>query len=341
MTASSFKSLRQSAEVILTRFGLVVVPRLPRQLIVAMAKLFGSAAYYLDGTRRRIGQANLDIAFGDSKSTDEKRKILKSSFRSFAGTLFDILWFTHNSTARLQKYVNIDDKTSALICRDEPQILITGHLGNWETGGQAIAAYGVPIHSIAAPLQNPRVEALFTPNRKLTGQQIIHKEGAIRAMLRVLSKGEKVSLLMDQNTKPSDGGVFTPFFGLPVLVSTGPAAIALRTGAKLVFGYCIPRENGTYRLLVMDSLPVERHEGKPNQEAVDTLTARILSKAEEATRLYPEHWMWMYKRWKYIPSDYDRKNFPWYAKTFSKKFDMQNARMVPAPVNPSQKNVSV
>lgn len=328
MTASPFKNLRQSVEVMLTRFGLLVVPRLSRRMILFLAKLCGSAAYYLDGNGRRIGEANLDIAFGDSKSQLEKKSILKGSFQCFARTLFDILWFTHDSAERLPKYVRFDKDASTLVDQHEPQILITAHLGNWETGGLAMAARGVPIHSIAAPLRNLRVEALFTPTRQSTGQRIIHRQGAIRAMLRILSKREKIVLLMDQNTKPSDGGVFTPFFGLPVLVSTAPAAIALRTGARLIFGYCVPHENGTYRVLLLDSMPVERHEGKPSQQDVDTLTAKISSKSEEVIRLYPEHWMWMYKRWKYVPPGYDRKDLPWYAKAFSNKLDRQDARVV-------------
>ena len=327
MATSSMKRLRQTMEVWLTRFGLLVIPRLPRRIVVWLARTSGRIAYYLDGHGRRVGQANLDIAYGETKSPSEKNAILRAAFQSFALTLFDVLWFTRDSVNRLKRYVHFDDNAWQALSQHEPQLLVTGHLGNWETIGQAVAAHGFPIHSVAAPLRNPRVESLFTPSRQLTGQKIVHKEGALRTMMTVLSRDEKVAILLDQNTKPGDGGVFVPFFGLPVPVSTAPAAVAMRTGANLIFGYGVPQPDGTYRVVVLDTMVVDKVDKKSEQDAVDDLTTTILGKAEEAARQYPEYWMWMYKRWKYVAPGYERSDFPWYAKSFTAHYDMQKTRM--------------
>ena len=47
------------------------------------------------------------------------------------------------------------------------------------------------------------------------------------------------------------------------------------------------------------------------------LTERIARLTEEAIRHQPEHWMWMYKRWKYIAPGADRARYPFYSRTLS------------------------
>ena len=296
------------------RLGLFLVPRFPRSFNVRLARGCGRLAYYIDRHGRQVGEANLDIAFGDSRSTAEKMRILKGAYESFALTLFDVLWFTRDCAARLRAYVRFDDDLWAILSRKEPQLLVTGHLGNWETGGQAGASFGLPLHSIAAPLRNPGVEALFTPSRQLSGQHIIHKSGALRTMLRLLSEQQKIAILLDQNTRPSEGGIFVPFFGLPVPVSSAPAAVAMRAGANLVFCYCLSQPDGSYRIVLLDAIDIEACPGKADQKAKDALTVTILQKAEEAASRYPEYWLWMYKRWKYVAPNHSREEYPWYAK---------------------------
>lgn len=323
MPKPRFKAVRQSGEVILMRLGLLIVPRLPRQLNVRLARSCGRLAYYLDRHGRRVGETNLDIAFGESKSGPEKVRILKGAYQSFALTLFDILWFTRDCVARLHAYVHFDDDLWSILSRDEAQLLVTGHLGNWETGGQAGAACGLPIHSVAAPLRNPGVEALFTPSRQLSGQQIIHKSGALRTMLRLLSEQKKIAILLDQNTRPSEGGIFVPFFGLPVPVSSAPAAVAMRSGANLVFCYCLSQPDGSYRLVLLDAIDIDECQGKADKHDKDALTATILQKAEEAATRYPEYWLWMYKRWKYVAPGHTREDYPWYAKALPSSQDVK------------------
>jgi KDO2-lipid IV(A) lauroyltransferase len=38
---------------------------------------------------------------------------------------------------------------------DRPLLLVTGHFGNWEVGGYALALLGFKTHAIARPLDNP------------------------------------------------------------------------------------------------------------------------------------------------------------------------------------------
>jgi Kdo2-lipid IVA lauroyltransferase/acyltransferase len=306
------KRLRKGLEVQLIRLGLVVVPRLPRRCVVWLAAGLGRAGYLLARGSRRIGRANLELALGDELDSRAKRRILRESFQTFALVLLDILWFTRHPRERLRRFIRFDESTLARL-EQTPLICVTGHLGNWESLGQAVANAGFPLHSVAAPLSNPGVDRLFIPSRQLTGQVILSSEGALRPLLRVLKEGGRFAILLDQNTKPDEGGIFVPFFGVPVPMSAGAAMLALRTRCNLIFGFCIPQPDGTYRVDVPAWIPAGDLP-PAGGEAVTTLTRRIASELEKAVRTYPGQWLWMYKRWKYVPPGADACAFPSYAR---------------------------
>ena len=98
------KRIRRALEAPLTRLGLAVVPRLPRGFVLALARALGWGAYVFSARDRRLGLANLDLAFGAEKTAAEKRRILRASFRNFALVMLDLLWFTRDSAARMERW---------------------------------------------------------------------------------------------------------------------------------------------------------------------------------------------------------------------------------------------
>jgi len=310
---SLFLKVRQCGEVFLTRLGLVLIPYLPRSWILALATALGHAAYACSSHLRKVGRVNLDLAFGQSLSRKDKRRILKTSFRTFALVMLDIFWFTHKTRERLAKYVSVDPAMEGLV-RKRPRICVTAHLGNWELLGQACMAHGVNLISVAAPLANPVVDAIFIRFRKLMGQQVLPREGALRGVLNALRSGDNVGMLLDQNTKPSEGGVFVQFFGMPVPISAAGASLALRTNAEIVFGFCVPRPDGGYHVRVPARFTPALRAGEDPKSAVARITQDIAAVIETEIRNNPGFWLWTYKRWKYVGPGRDRSEYPFYAK---------------------------
>ena len=305
------KRLRFTLEIWLTQVGLVVVPLLPRPALVRLAWLLGAAGACLARRERRIAEANLELAFGSTLSEKERHRLVRRSFETFALVLLDVFWFTRDSRARLIRHVRFDPELARQLFVRKAHLCVTAHLGNWEILGQAVSLHGYPLHSVAAPLKNPRVEAIFTPLRLLTGQVVLHKKGVLRPLLGILKKGKKVGILLDQNTPPSEGGLFVPFFGRPVSVASAPAALALHTKCEILFGYCLPTRDGDYRVAFGGDLPPQDKQADGVTE--EQLTARILATIEEAVREHPEYWLWMYKRWKWIPPGVEAGGYPFYA----------------------------
>jgi lauroyl/myristoyl acyltransferase len=303
--------IRRLLETALAKAAMAFVPRMTRQGVLRWARALGGFAYFFAGHLRRVGHANLDLAFRPSLNPEEKRRILQASFRNFALVMLDTFWFSRDTIARLREWVRFDAGFDAWM-RTKSQICITAHLGNWEVLGMALVQRGYPLLSVAAPLENPDVDKLFNEMRVVTGQQVLPKQGVLRALLKQLKSGGKVALLLDQNTKPDEGGVFVDFFGLPVPVSSAAAALAQRTGAEVLVGACLPRPDGTYFVPNPDRVVAPA-------EAADTtplmLTQAIALMTERWIRTHPQAWLWMYKRWKYVAPGRRREEYPFYAKT--------------------------
>ena len=52
--------------------------------------------------------------------------------------------------------------------------------------------------------------------------------------------------MLDQNTSEREGGIVVDFLGLPMPVSSAPAALAYRTGTTIMLGFCLPEPGGRY-----------------------------------------------------------------------------------------------
>jgi len=310
MSKTEKRARRRPLETAAFRFGLGVVPHLPRRVILGLAWIGGNLGFLFDPRGRRIGRANLNIAFSGTKTPAEKRSILRTVYITMARTFLDVIWFGTRPEKRLPRYVELDENMQQLFC-EKNQICITAHFGNWEVVGQIMALNGFPFHSIAMPVKNPEVDRLLIARREVTGQKIIPREGALRKLLGVLRAGGKTAFLVDQNTEPDEGGIWADYFGLPVAVTPAPAALAAKTGSEILIGFCAPMRGGRYRVYVTETIQPPENSG---EETTQALTQQIVSAIEREVRKHPEHWLWMYKRWKKRNrSVANQERYPFYA----------------------------
>lgn len=290
-------------------FGIGWVPFLSRGAVLRLSRFMGNMGFRFSKRLRKDSQENLDLVFGDQLSPAEKDVLLRRCYQHFALLVLDIIWFTRHPHARMEKWIQWDESTGILF-EAEAQILLTAHYGNWETVGQAYAALGQPIMSVAAPLKNAKVDEVFIRLRQKTGQVIIPQQGAARKLMQGLRKRKKLAVLLDQNTRPRDGGVFVEFFGKQVPVSSAPAALAVKTNAPVITVLCVPDDQGVYTVTVHDTLRADPRAENP----VEELTGRMTRSMEKVIRETPEYWCWMYRRWRLVPDHESLENYPSYAR---------------------------
>ena len=304
--------LRRPFEYGLARFAMGTLPLLPRRAILRLAHLLGGLGYLLMRRQRAVGMANLALALPD-RTPEQHRLILRQSLSSFALVVLDTCWLARDTQARLAGLVTFHPTFTDTILKPGAQICLTAHMGNWEVLGLAVSQKGFPLTSVTAPLKNPWIEDLSKDLRKLAGQQPVTKRGAVRSLLKVLRQDGKIALVLDQNTKPAQGGLFVDFFGLKAPISAAAAQLARRTGAPLIIGACVPDGHGRYftppaRIIDQTGLPAGE------AEAVYELTQRIAHGLEDLIRSYPAYWIWTYKRWKIRPDGEDPARYPFYTR---------------------------
>lgn len=275
-----------------------------------LATLFSRILLIPPGNKKLI-MANLDIVFSD-KTVEEREILCRQSARNIILTFMEFLWIRGNPK-KLLDVVRLSPESEALLKtyyeKDQGVMLISPHLGNWELGNLVINAKGYHGWAVAKEQNNPFTEQLINEGRKLSGAGIIYEKGAAKRMMRLLKNNEFVMLLIDQNTPPKQGGVFVEFFGLPVTVSRAPLSFARKCNAEILMARSIRQKDGTLevRLQALEK-PIADY---PDDQSL----CREIMKVHETFILdNPDQYLWLYKRFRYIPSNWtgDRSVFPYY-----------------------------
>jgi KDO2-lipid IV(A) lauroyltransferase len=166
---------------------------------------------------------------------------------------------------------------------------------------------GLSLTSVAKPLANPFVDALLNRSRGSTGQRVVSARGALRSLLGALRADGFVALVIDQETKAEEGGVFVDFFGVPAPMSGAAGRLALRLGCPVYPVFCVCEAGGRYRAYARPAVDP----GGAGDPAV--FTARIAEAMESEIRRRPDQWLWMYKRWKRVKPGASAGRYPFYA----------------------------
>jgi KDO2-lipid IV(A) lauroyltransferase len=306
------RALRRPFETAGFKLLQMLIPLFPRRALVGLSTLAGHLAWHLPLREKKIGMKNLSAIFGDTKTAAEKRAILKSSFATFCLTMLDVFWFSKNPGKRIPRYIEYHPSFEPFF-QQKARIVITAHFGNWEVIAQAMALRGADLASIASTVKNQAVDRILIEQREKTGQTIIPQKGALRTLIARLRKKGAVGFVLDQNTNANEGGIGVDFLGLPMSVSAAPAALAYRTGTEIFFVFCMPRQDGKYRLYSPGTLQPPAFDKEKNADQVAfELTQKIQNIVSKEIREHPEYWLWSYKHWRRSPGKAYPPNYPDY-----------------------------
>lgn len=265
----------------------------------ALAAAAGRLAYRPLGIRRPIVEAHLRQAFPDR---DEPwiRRTAAAAYAHLGREAMSLLRLSRLGPADVVRETRVDpgfDELRAAVEQGNGAVLITGHFGNWEVGGAAIAARGIPLDVVAQGQRNPLLNRLINRTRERLGMRVIDRGRATREALRSLRTGRVVAFVADQDARRA--GIFVPFLGRPASTFRGPAVLALRSGAPVFIGTAVREPAGGYALRI-ERIPTP--EGVADPEAqTRQLTAAHARALEAAVRAEPPQYFWHHRRWKTVP----------------------------------------
>jgi KDO2-lipid IV(A) lauroyltransferase len=278
---------------------------LPHRAARGLGRGIGRLAHLILRRHRRIASDNLGRALPELGAA-ERDDTVRACFEHFGLALADAI-----SSARfdvvglcrrldLEGWEHLQEAERRAAARSPPApglFVLSAHLGLWEIAAYPPGIYGGPLHVVGRPLDNPWLDRRLTRARARFGNEVLAKRGAVRSMLRVLSRGGRVGILIDQRARPGEG-IEVPFFGRPSYTTPVLARLALRTGTPVVpiFGYPLP--GGRYRVVLREAIWPEAARHLEGEAAVAELTRRYLAVYEREIQEHPEMWLWMHERWK-------------------------------------------
>jgi KDO2-lipid IV(A) lauroyltransferase len=279
---------------------LKMLSALPRRVARGFAASVTNLLFSLQPRLQKTAAFNLRLAFPDW--TDAQRKeVTRKTVRNLGWMAAEFVRFPRLSRENIEKVVILEGHENFLEGqrRGKGVLYLTGHIGAWELSSFAHALYGYPLHYMARPLDNKRLDALVNQYRCSSGNKPIYKNESARVMLKILKASGTIGILADQNTMPSEG-VFVDFFGTAACTTTGLARVALHTCAAVVPGYAYWDETiQKYRLRFEP--PVELIRTGDTEHDVFENTQLFAKVIEGIIRKHPDQWVWVHKRWKTRP----------------------------------------
>jgi Kdo2-lipid IVA lauroyltransferase/acyltransferase len=267
-----------------------------------LAAALGRLAYRPLGIRADVVETHLRQAFPD-RDASWVRRTAAASYAHLGREGLALLRLSRLGRDDIMAVTRMPPELEdlrAAVAAGTGAILATGHLGNWEVAGAALAARGIPVDAVAQRQANPYFDRLINDTRSRLGIRVITRSGAPRAALRSLAESRVVALLPDQDA--GSVGVFVPFLGRPASTHRGAAVLALRSRAPLFMGVMTRRPDGIYETRIQ-RIPVPA-EGEFD-DRVRTITAAFTRALEAEVRAHPEQYFWHHRRWKTTPPDWN------------------------------------
>jgi KDO2-lipid IV(A) lauroyltransferase len=290
-----------AAEFALSRLALGLIDRvrrMPWRKSLGLGLQLGDLAHALR-IRRRVADQNLALAFPD-RSASERDAILRDHYRELGRVCVEyarLPELADSAPGEIVTEVLGREHPEAALARGRGAVLLTGHVCNFELAGAWLARRSsLPIDFVFKPLHNPAMEEWIAQQRRAAGVGLIPTGAGVRAVFAALKDNRGVALLGDQDARRH--GVFVPFFGRLTSTASGPAALALRTGAPLIMAFDRRLEDGRHRIEFHPPLTIE---DPAAPDAVERLTALHTAALEARIREHPADWFWLHRRWKTPP----------------------------------------
>jgi KDO2-lipid IV(A) lauroyltransferase len=287
--------MKHRLELLLVR-GLIATMRLvPAPLVRHLGAFVGRLAYVVDRPHRRVALKNVAAAL-PARTPPEQRAIVFQAFAHFGRLLFELLKFQTLSPERMLARVEFEgeERVRAAYAHGKGVLFVTGHFGYWELQALVHALRFPPMAVMARALDNVPLNQLLEDVRTRTGNAVIYRQGGIRRVLRRLQEGGAVGVLIDQHILGKDA-VHVDFFNRRAATTSAVAALAMRTGARVVPLFALPLPDGRYRMIYEHPIDL------PASDAADPireLTQRCTDVLEMYVRRNPELWLWMHRRWR-------------------------------------------
>ncbi|MDR3325890.1 MAG: lauroyl acyltransferase [Rhodospirillaceae bacterium] len=174
-----------------------------------------------------------------------------------------------------------------------PGLFFSGHFGNWEIIGPCVVHHGINLHLVYRAATNPYTNWIFMYRSSNDKTEMIPKgiSGA-KKVIEKLNRGEHIGMIVDQKM---NNGISVPFFGIESNTAPALAVFALKYKCPVVPVHVV-RLDGAHFRIIFDS-PIFFENTSDHNADIKSAMTLINSIIESWIREYPDHWLWLHKRW--------------------------------------------
>lgn len=233
----------------------------------------------------------------------EVAAMARSSMEHFAMLAVEVLrtprlvntwtWARHVRLGRLEEAIRV-------LLERRGCIMLTGHYGNWELLGFALATLGFDIVAVMRPLDNDHLNRYLLDVRERSGLRLLYKKGATASADEVIESAGALCFIADQNAGRK--GLFVDFFGRKASTYKSIGLLAMHHRVPIIVG-CARRMSPRFEYEIVVNRVIRPSDWEGRQDALLWITEEYTRAIEEFIRAAPGQYLWMHRRWKSRPKD--------------------------------------
>jgi phosphatidylinositol dimannoside acyltransferase len=282
--------------------GWSLVRRLPAAAAYRAFRGVADAAWHARSTGVRRLETNLARVVGTYPEDPRVRSLSRAGLRSYLRYWCD--------TFRLPDW-DRDRVVSSVIAENDHLlfgnlragrgvIAALPHMGNWDHAGAWATALGAPVTTVAERLQPEDLFKRFVAYRESLGMEILPLTGGgtdvFRTLLRRAREPRLVPLLADRDLTAT--GTRVEFFGATASMPSGPAALALASGAALIpVTIVYEGEEPRHRIIIRFHDEVAPPSDGSSREKIGVMMQHVADVFAKAIAEQPEDWHMLQRVW--------------------------------------------
>jgi Kdo2-lipid IVA lauroyltransferase/acyltransferase len=299
---SLFSHLDNALGKFIFEFGMAFMRFMPFSCYRFFVKGGMYLTYGMSPRLRRNAIESLTIAYGDTLSLTEKKRISRLCFQNLARGLGEYAYaFEHPDVCDDWFTLTGKEHLDNAVREGKGAILAIAHIGPFAAMLLHFVRQGFKTNVIMRSPRNSGLREKIGRGRERVGLNVIFTsplKSCIVDCYRALEGNELLAMPIDQNYGGA-GRVFVNFFGRLAGTAPGVIGYSLKLGSPVLFAYALPEENGQFRIIVEPPMTIVRK--ATDRETLIHNTAALTARLERLIREHPGQWSWMHKRWKAVP----------------------------------------
>ena len=235
---------------------------------------------------RNLKKANID-------KNNNYEEIAKNVFGNYGRIFSEYMHLKNFKNDNLHKYFSIEglNHLKNIKKNGDKVVFVSGHFNNFELMAMQIEKAGVDCAAIYRPLNNPYLNSIMEKIRTkdICKNQIRKGRAGSREIIRFLSKGTSIALMIDQRVRE---GEKISFFGSPATTTTIPAQLIKKYGCNVVPIYIERIKSHYFKMYVSKPIKISK------SRSISEITKYLNITLEKMILKNIDQWIWTHDRWK-------------------------------------------